>query len=385
MRLIPSSAFVNLLACLMTLVVLTAPVQATSEETTPLRIEGFNAPGARDAVIAATPASLRAWMSYSAVAPSSRWPDKHGITTATRFAASDDGGASWQELGVTVNPVTTPTGDKAIDWNNDTAALAYDADAAPTERWKLFWHHYPLIEGQKRPAYGWIAYKAAAEPEQLAQAPERKFLAATGYDPQSGMGAPVAGSPRLTARRIDAKLETCLALSEPALLVKPAALYLALTCTTALAEEDNGVDAVKTVLLRCRKPCQPEADEAWHYVGDVLTPLDAGPLGYRGFAKPSLYSKNGKDYLTVSPLSGRPVKGAYNGCVVFRFDDIASGALSRNGELPEPVASIGRPTSFNGACTYQPALPAAGIVSHAIDLAAKPPRFTLLKQTGSFP
>ena len=53
--------------------------------------------GAFDPSLADTPAGERAWMSYSAVDPSPRWPQKNTRTITTRLAYSDDGGRTWND------------------------------------------------------------------------------------------------------------------------------------------------------------------------------------------------------------------------------------------------------------------------------------------------
>ena len=70
---------------------------AANQLGTPVTIPGVAERGIFDPSIAATPLGQRAWMSYSAVNPSRRFPDRNTRVIGTRLAYSDDAGATWND------------------------------------------------------------------------------------------------------------------------------------------------------------------------------------------------------------------------------------------------------------------------------------------------
>jgi hypothetical protein len=304
------------------------------------------------------------------------------------LAYSDDSGATWRDNLLRVNDISEKESQgKAVTWNNEVSSLVYDPDAPIEARWRLFWHHYALIDGDGRFQHGWIAYKAAAAPEQLALAREVKLLGAAGYDPvNDGEGwtaSPVAGPPVIRANELNPALKRCLALSEPGALSTPRGLYLAITCEE-LTFWPPGIHG-KVILLDCRRPCDPTAHGAWRYVSTLLGREEAKAWGSDAFSAPDLYSDQGRIYLIVSPGSNRPVPNSYNGCLFFRFADIATGGLERAGALPQPVGRVvGTPGSFNGACSYRPTVPGAGVLYGEITFTANRPYFRLFRQAPPF-
>src|SRR5437899_1198386 len=124
---------------------------AANQLGTPVTIPGVAERGIFDPSIAATPLGQRAWMSYSAVNPSRRFPDRNTRVIGTRLAYSDDAGATWNDAGSTVNETKdVALGSKAGTWVSEVSSLVFDPAAPPEERWKLFWHHYLHVneEGQ---------------------------------------------------------------------------------------------------------------------------------------------------------------------------------------------------------------------------------------------
>jgi hypothetical protein len=124
-----------------------------------------------------------------------------GVTAVrTYLARSQDWGRTWQLVGGVVNPdVEVPLDDFPSlhrgRWQSEVTALAFDPDAPQTARWKLFWHQYLNVNGDRRFEHGWLAYKEAETPEQLASARAVKLITGRGYDPVNDQSAGRTKSP----------------------------------------------------------------------------------------------------------------------------------------------------------------------------------------------
>jgi hypothetical protein len=110
------------------------------------------------------------------------------------LARSQDQGRTWQLVGGVVNPdVEASLDDFPLPhrgrWQSEVTALAFDRDAPQPARWKLFWHQYLNVNGERRFEHGWLAYKEAETPEQLASARPVKLITARGYDRVSDQSA----------------------------------------------------------------------------------------------------------------------------------------------------------------------------------------------------
>jgi hypothetical protein len=60
----------------------------------------------------------------------------------------------------------------------EVTALAFDPGAPQPARWKLFWHQYLNVNGDRYFEHGWLAYKEAETPEQLVSARPVKLITA---------------------------------------------------------------------------------------------------------------------------------------------------------------------------------------------------------------
>jgi hypothetical protein len=149
-------------------------------------------------------------------------------------------------------------------------------------------------------------------------------------------------------------------------LARPDALYLAMICFRGSLFGLFGVSN-QVVLLKCGRPCDTTRPEGWSYVGTVLSHRDAERLGMRKFSAADLFAGDGRSFVMVSPG-----EGAYKGCAVFPFEDLATGAITRDAD--------GRPhldvfveldkDSFNGACAFLPDGLHRGLVIGRVDFAA---------------
>jgi hypothetical protein len=348
--------------------------------------------GIFDPSLADTKPGQRAWMSYSAVDPSPRWPDKNTRTITTRLAYSDDRGATWTDLGFAINGISeTATGHNAETWNNEVSTIVFDPYAPARERWKLFWHHYLYINEKGRFDNGWIAYKAAATPAELRGAQESKLLVGRGYnsannDSDGPTGAPVAGAPLVDLHLLHKDLNTCVAPSEPSAIAAESGIYLSVSCFRPkapgpLAMLIGGAEPI-VILLKCDAPCRPTSSGAWRYIATLLTPNDAQAVGADRYSASNLFAQGTKFYIISSPVSTKPVNGAYNGCHVFRFSNIANGQLEGDGSHPTILKRIeGNPGSFNGACTYAQNVTVSGFLYGEVRFGIGRPYFQIF-QTG---
>ena len=287
-------------------------------------------------------------LSFSAVDPSPNWPQVNDRVVSTFIAVSEDAGQSWRRFPRPVNGVSELVGaDRAVTWHHEVSTLVHDPAAPTAQRWRLLWHHYPMIDGERRFEFGWLALKAAEKLEGLFDAREAKLFAGRGYREGSGVGSPVSGPPVLALQALDPELDRCLAFTEPGAFAAAGRLYLVLTC----AEWNPAGVRQKVVLLRCAAPCQAERAGAWAFLGTLLRPEDAARQGHQGYTAADLFLRDGRVFLLASPIGDRPFPEAYNGCDVFGFGDLDKARLLRETGGPEVLRRIrGAPGSFHGAC-----------------------------------
>jgi hypothetical protein len=107
-----------------------------------------------------------------------------GVTAVRSYLArSQDQGRTWQLVGGVVNPDVEAWLDDFPSphrgrWQSEVTALAFDPGAPQPARWKLFWHQYLNVNGDRHFEHGWLAYKEAETPEQLVSARPVKLITA---------------------------------------------------------------------------------------------------------------------------------------------------------------------------------------------------------------
>lgn len=360
-----------------------SPMPAPAER---ISFTGVGAHGIFDPSIALDPASSRLWMSYSAVDPSGIWPTNVDVV-ATRLSYSDDNGKTWigSNSGALVNDfldVTIPLASPldAGTWVNEVSQLIYDHDAIATERWKILWHHYLIINNFRHFEHGWIAMKMASTPEGLASAAEIKLFAGhfynTGNDVlNGGSRAPVGGPPLIQLNSLAPALNGCAVLTEPGMYASNGELYVSLQCEVFDYDVPPAYLNRLIVLLKCTSSCGNAA--SWSYLGTVLQKSDASTFGFgSGFAAPSMFASAGSVYLAVTgtnlvtPSVGDPYH-KYSGCRVFKFANLETAQLVPVGAQPTLVGSVNGSTgSFNGACAYHAAANMSGMLFSEINTSA---------------
>ena len=128
----------------------------------------------------------------------------------------------------------------------------------------------------------------------------------------------------------------CLALTEPAAIVLPNNLDLAVGCVYL----DAGAAKIRIELLR-----SPDHGATRASVGTLLRPEDAGCLTPGASINGAdLFAAGGTEYVAATPSDS----AGYHGCAVFAIDDIAGGhAHATPARLLDTT-----PAQFNGACTF---------------------------------
>ena len=353
--------------------------------------QGIGARGVFDPSVSEDPQTRRLWMSYSSFDVSLH--SQSGVNL--RIAFSDDG-ERWQDAGivqkftdVVVGPLTaTDAGEDYVDegskgtWQNSASTLVYDARAPREQRWKLFWQQALWVGDVPRYAsYSWIALKMADSPENLAQASPIKlftgYMARTaGESADAPVASPIPGPPSIQLDKRDAQLGACM-FGQPAALMASDGLYLALDCawlgTRAL---------LHTVLLRCTYPgCVPTDAASWRAVGRLTEPRDGPQLDerYLGFGGTALVENDGRYYLIATPVAS--AGNRYDGCNVYRFEDLAYGRLERRrGKLVVAQTVGGIPESYHGACAAHSRLKGGILLSQIVSTAA--PRVMQIRSSG---
>lgn len=352
-----------------------------------LVMPGVSARGIFDPSLARDGESKRVWMSYSAVDPSVMWPTQNYDVVSTRLAYTDDEGATFMDSGKVLNAakdidltgVLAPP-NNAGTWTNEVSSLVYDPGAVASERWKLTWMHYLLINGERRFEHGWLGLKSAATPEALASATEVKLIVGSLYDKANDLAGsptkpPVAGAPAIALdTALGASLNGCLVFAEPGLMATDAALYLSLVCGKARTDR-------RVVLLECKSPCTTTSAASWRHVGNLLDSTDAAAFGIdQGFSAPNLARVGGRDVLLVTPERSQPFEGFYDGCLAFPIADLAGAKVGRDAGAPAPIASIrGTAGSFHGACTVDGSLTKAGVLYSQL-FVDSPEKFRIYKR-----
>jgi hypothetical protein len=302
--------------------------------------------GIFDPSLTKDPSSQRIWMSYSEVNDYAYNALNHAINT--RLAYSDNHGEDWTDSGTVINqsdPLGPVAPDNFKNWAYEVSSICYDPGAPIAERWKLMFHRYLCYNSDRLFQFGWIGIRTASSPDGVWSA-ERKLFSGSLYD---NVVDPILGAPEVKLDKLHTDLNGCLAFSEPGLLATDTALY----CTMLGAEGSS--TSGRIILLK-----YPHSAGVWGYCGTFILNCTDGPLlGYDGFSAPSLFKKDNKYYLMVTPQKA----DKYLGTFIFEITDLDNAVIKRNSGVPVIVKSItGRPGGHNGAAGYIPESYASGII-----------------------
>ncbi len=348
----------------------TPPGSIDLVSATQLTFSGAGVNGIFDPSLDFDVGSNRLWMSYSALNPSLTWPSQNVRAISTRVAYSDDHGLTFTDSGLVLNridDVTLPLAapNNAGTWLQEVSSIAFDATASSGERWRLFSHHYLMINGIPRQEHSWISFKKASSVSALSSSPEMKLFTGTAYDTSNNTAggssrSPLGGAPVITLSSLFGSLAACAIFTEPGAMVTSSALYLSLSCK----EVPGGITQNRVILLKCAQPCDPLQASNWSLVGTIFSHSSAVSAGFKDYDGASLFAKDGSFFMSVSPTSDNPVTDAYNGCLIYRFTNIDLGQIESI-----PTARIsGSTNSFNGACGAHAQATASGVLYSEINL-----------------
>jgi hypothetical protein len=383
---------VSVLAIAAAIVATSSADEVASSVTSQALLGGIGARGVFDPSITEDPSTRRLWMSFSSFDVSSH--SQSGVNL--RIAYSDDG-ETWRDVGV-VHEFTdvvvgslaaTEAGEIKVEegssgtWQNETSSLVYDEHAPREQRWKLFWHQTLWVNDVPRYAsYSWIALKMADSPENLSRASPIKLF--TGYMARTSgesVGAPTFSPiPRPPAIQLDKKepqLGACM-FGQPAAISAHDGLYLALDCAWL-----GSRPLLHTVLLRCGYPgCTVTDDASWTVVARLTQPRDGLQLNeqYKGFGGTALAESDGRYFLIATPITSEGNR--YDGCNVYRFEDLTLGKLERRrrGKLVVAQSVHGIPDTHHGACAAHTRLKGGILLSQIVSPAA--PRIMQIRRSG---
>lgn len=307
-------------------------------------------------------------MAYSTV------PDQ--TTIRTHVALSTDHGSTWTlaaEANVpeaatipSTDPNECPGGACSGSFISEVPTLVDDADDPdPTRRWKLFAHRY-LCGPQVQLHYtiGTIVMQTAPAPGGPWTAPQKLLGWSNPFCTYSSTGV---------VANVDSfpSMHDCLAVTEPGALWRPGAIDIALGCLYP----SGGSVTSRIELVR-----STDHGASWQSVGTMLRPSDASCVaGSTGVNAADLFVASGHEYLSATPGNGG-AGGGYEGCLVYRVPDPASGAIARDGAGTAIVVRdiAPAPPQFAGACTF-----AEGAGGYALDVgflsAAVQRRFRLFR------
>jgi len=279
-------------------------------------------------------------MAYSAV------PDQ--TTIRTHVAVSSDGGATWMYVAeantpeaATIASAECTAGSCTGNLISEVSSLVFDpTDPDTNAQWKLFAHRY-LVGPQVQLYYdlGTITLQTAPSPTGPWTAPQKWIGWSSLTETYSSTGIQVNASD-LTGTA------DCLALTEPAAIVLPGVLDLAVGCVYS----DAGTNKIRIELLRSTDHAASFAS-----VGTLLRPSDSGCLDPGASINGAdLFVSDSTEYVAATPSDPT----GYHGCLVFPISDPVAGTVGA------PVRAIA-PTGgqFSGACTF-----ADGAGGYALDV-----------------
>jgi hypothetical protein len=257
----------------------------------------------------------------------------------THLARSDDNGDTFTFV--------RSVNEMAMEAHPDTGVMGWSVHEVPTlvkepsGDWQILWYKYfnpfGTVTGvDERQEYLYWRTTALA-PDQLGDASE---VWADALATSPSWGAPIDFNDI-------AELADCITLTEPALFAFNNDTYLASSCLVADAT-GRRADLERLVLLR-------QTANGYSYVGDILNAQDAADLGVDVIQQADIsVARDGSIILIVTPiiLDADP---SHQGCVVFEFEDFASGTLLRDGSgvaVPRVVITSDGNGLGPGLCGY---------------------------------
>jgi hypothetical protein len=263
----------------------------------------------------------------------------HGVRT--RLARSDDDGASFTFVR-TVNEMQ-------MEAHPDTGVMGWSVHEVPTlvkesaGAWQILWLKYLNPFGyapgvDERGAY--LFWRTTATSPDLLG--DNSAVWGTFAATSASWGAPINFN-------AIPELANCLIQTEPDLFAFNGETYLATSCLV-FDESGRRIDLERMELLR-------QTSTGYEHVGTILDADDAADLGVHLIQQADIsIARDGSLILVATPI----ILGAdpmHQGCIVFSFDDFATGSIARttNGvAIPRAVISADGNSLGPGLCTYNP-------------------------------
>lgn len=282
------------------------------------------------------------WLSYSWLnieISDAGPPPVFDLGVRTHLARSDDNGNSFTFV--------RAVNDMAMEAHPDTGVMGWSVHEVstlvkePAGDWQVLWYKYfnpfGTVTGvdERQEYLYWRT--TAATPGQLGDVSE---VWATALATSPSWGAPINFNDI-------PELADCVTLTEPGLFSFNNDIFLASSCLIADAS-GRRVDLERLVLLK-------QTANGYSYVGDILDASDAADLGVDVIQQADIsVARDGSIILIVTPiiLDADP---SHQGCVVFTFDDLATGTLVRDGSgaaVRRTVISSDGNGLGPGLCTY---------------------------------
>ncbi|MEO8552835.1 MAG: hypothetical protein ABI678_22810 [Kofleriaceae bacterium] len=272
-------------------------------------------------------------------------------TIRTHLALSPDHGATWTYVAelntpqaMTIASSECTGGACTGNLISEVASLIIDpAEPDPAKRWKLFAHRY--LVGPNVALYyklGTITLQTAAQPQGPWTAPQ-KLIGWNGPSAYSSTGV------TLNVTTAGGSASDCIALTEPAALVLPTSIDLAVGGVSP----DGATLKIRIELLR-----STDHGTSWSSAGTLLRADDAACSGLPpGLNGADLFVANGTEYVSATPSDAT----GYRGCMVFALDP--ADHVQRDGQDRAIVARAFGANEFSGACTF-----ADGADGYAMDI-----------------
>lgn len=306
------------------------------------------------------------WLAYSDIEGDAR---PVGPYIHTNIARSRNAGQSWElvtRANTSSDAQITGADGRPLDgvWRYEVPALVHvpEDSAAP---WKLFSHRYfSTVREDRMFQYGWIAVRSATDPAGP-WGPEEALIG-TAFTPFTPF------STRVNVAELDPSLRDVVVITEPGVLYQEGTIYLSVS-----GARRDGVDRI--FLLASN-----DFGATWRFVANLLTRSDARRLGAARFDGSSLVEVAGVVFLLATPERN---SRQHDGTSVFRFVDVATGALERADGALVVVSQIDAQARFTagnrdgGQADYDEANTRGGVLfpQTTIEYA---PRFFQIFQTG---
>lgn len=280
------------------------------------------------------------WMSYSwlnVVTSDPGPPPVVDFGVRTHLARSDDNGQTFAYVR-DINQVLAETHpDTGVEgWAiHEVSTLVREASG----QWQVMWFHYldPFGDSASRHAFRYDR-STAMTPGQLGDSAEA-WIRGSGTSASFGVQHDLSLMPELA---------DCTAFTEPGLYADATGTYLATSCIVIDGQGVRQTAQERLVLLR-------EEGDGYSFVSVLLDAMDATDLGADRMEQADIaLARDGTPILMVTPIVDN-ADPMHQGCVVFEFENFASGSILRDGggtAVSRTIITADGNGLGPGLCTY---------------------------------